>query len=214
LVEDELMHLILVNDGSDDGTAALLDELADSHPRIESMHLDENKGKAEAVRLGMIRALDNSCELTGYIDADLATPPEEVLRLVGVLRDSLGVDAVIGSRIAFMGADIDRRPTRHYLGRVFATFASLALERSIYDTQCGAKFFRRSDALSACLEEPFASKWAFDVELLGRLFRRSASIREEPLRRWVHVDGSKLGPGSMVKAGFDLLRIGWRLRRE
>ena len=70
-----------------------------------------------------------------------------------------------------MGTDIRRSAVRHYTGRLFATAGSLVLGVPVYDTQCGAKAFRVTDALRAALAEPFVSRWAFDVEVLGRLLR-------------------------------------------
>jgi dolichyl-phosphate beta-glucosyltransferase len=90
----------------------------------------------------------------------------------------------------------------------------------VYDTQCGAKFFRATPALSRALDRPFRSRWAFDVELLGRLLSGGAeALREDdllevPLRRWTHVGGSKLRPLAMLRAGADLAVIALDLARE
>jgi dolichyl-phosphate beta-glucosyltransferase len=105
---------------------------------------------------------------------------------------------------------------------MFATCASLSLGLAVYDTQCGAKLFRRSEALTAALAEPFGSRWAFDVELLGRLVRPGGGvagvpidrIREEPLAAWSDMPGSKLGVAAALQAGLELARIGWALRRR
>jgi glycosyltransferase involved in cell wall biosynthesis len=205
------IELLFVNDGSTDATGEILDAFA-QRDGFHVLHLDRNVGKAEAVRQGMLASIDKA-DLVGYIDADLATPPEEVTRLVEMAH--AGSDGVlIGARIAFRGTDIERKPSRHYLGRVFATVASLALAESIYDTQCGAKFFKVNDSLHEALADKFSSRWAFDVELLGRLLARGEAVQEVPLKRWVHIPGSKLKPLGMVKAGLDLFRIGWRLRRD
>jgi dolichyl-phosphate beta-glucosyltransferase len=208
------LDLILVDDGSSDGTGPLLDQLAAvSADRVRALRLGRNRGKAEAVRQGMLAALDRS-DVVGYADADFATPAEELVRLAGLLADS-DSDAVIGSRVAMLGATIERSPLRHYLGRVFATGASLSLGRPVYDTQCGAKLFRVTPGLRSAVERPFRSRWAFDVELLGRLWGADPAARvvEVPLRRWADVGRSKVKPSAMLRTGLELVLIARDLRR-
>jgi dolichyl-phosphate beta-glucosyltransferase len=223
LLEGPGVGLLLVDDGSSDKTAERLRALQDRSPdRIEVLCLPANRGKAEAVRAGLQRAIASGAALAGFADADLSTPPQEILRLVEVIRAAPEVNAVLGSRVAVLGADIRRKHARHYLGRVFATFASVILRAPVYDTQCGAKIFRSTPDLEDALAQPFRSRWAFDVELLGRLMvragdYRSAGIIEVPLRRWEDVGGSKMRPTHMAKAGLDLASIALelsRLRRE
>lgn len=209
------LTLIFVNDGSTDDTATALDAMAASHDRVRVLHLAQNSGKAEAVRRGLNAALDDGAAIVGYLDADLATPAEEMVRLLDIL-DETGADSVIGARVALLGRDIQRKASRHYLGRIFATGASLVLGVGIYDTQCGAKLFRRSPALELALAEPFCSRWAFDVELLGRLLGQNGvapRIVEVPLRAWRDVAGSTLKLPQMVRAGLEVGRIGLELRR-
>ena len=209
------VRLLLVDDGSKDGTRGRLNELAAIAPdSIGVLGLDVNVGKGEAVRRGLIAALAQGAEVVGYADADLATPAHELLRL----RDELvrrGLCVVTGARVKLVGVDIDRKAMRHYLGRVFATCAALVLRTPYYDTQCGAKLFRASPLLERALEATFRSRWAFDVELLGRLLAgvggepglERCSLRELPLETWVDVGESKLRPGGMVRAGLELARI-------
>jgi hypothetical protein len=143
-----------------------------------------------------------------------------MLRLLDVTLT--GPAVVLGSRVALLGADIHRTASRHYLGRVFASVASLVLDARVYDTQCGAKLFRRSPALEAALAVPFLSRWAFDVELLGRLLAgapgvpgvATSEVVEVPLRTWRDVPGSKLAPSAMVGALADLARIRRDLARR
>ncbi len=206
LLEEPGLSLLFVDDGSRDATLDMLQEFAASTDNVDVLPLTPNRGKAEAVRQGLLRALEGEARVVGFIDADMATPGEEVVRLTHRAHAE-GADAIIGSRIAYMGTDIDRSMGRHLLGRVFATAASLALDAKVYDTQCGAKFFRASELLSRVVAEPFHSRWAFDVELLGRLLAEEAEIIEVPLRQWVDVPGSKIGFKSMVKAGLDLVQI-------
>jgi dolichyl-phosphate beta-glucosyltransferase len=219
ILRDPDVNLLLVDDGSSDDTEARLRSLQHRAPdRIEVLALPANWGKAEAVRAGMQHAVASGAEYVGFADADLATPPEEILRLVTTLRAAPEVNAVLGSRVAVLGADIDRTRMRYYLGRVFAAFASMIVRAPVYDTQCGAKVFRRTVALENAIARPFRSRWAFDIELLGRLIvhagdYRGAGIIEIPLRRWEDVSGSKLRPTHMLKACLDLAGIAVELSR-
>jgi glycosyltransferase involved in cell wall biosynthesis len=211
------LRLLFVDDGSSDGTPARLADLrARADGAIDVLTLARNEGKAEAVRRGLLRALELGAPLVGYADADLSTPPEELLRLLAEARRT-GLAAVLGSRVALLGTDIRRSALRHYLGRVFATFASLVLRLRVYDTQCGAKLFRASPPLRAALQDPFRSRWAFDVEILGRLLAaglREADFIEIPLQKWADVGGSKLTLVQMLRAALDLWRIGRDLARR
>jgi glycosyltransferase involved in cell wall biosynthesis len=213
--------LVLVDDGSSDETLAVLRALGKrAGASTEIVALPKNRGKAEAVRQGLRRALDGQAEIVGYIDADLATPPGELARLAALVRNG-HYDLLMGSRVQLLGRTIERSHLRHYLGRVFATAASLSLRLPVYDTQCGAKLFRRTPALSAALAQPFISRWAFDVELIARLLHPPTGmdpiavehIREEPLLAWADVPGSKLKTVAALRSGIDLLRLGLRFRR-
>ena len=206
----------LVDDGSTDGTAAVLAALVAADPATFAVTtLATNRGKAEAVRVGLLAALDAGAGIVGYYDADLATPPSEMARLVDVLRGDPTLQVVLGSRVALLGTAIDRSPPRHYVGRLFATASSLILDMTVYDTQCGAKVLRAGPTLRAALKAPFHSRWAFDVELLGRLHRGvggaaglpATAFREEPLAAWHDRRGSKLGPVAALRAAWDLVAV-------
>jgi dolichyl-phosphate beta-glucosyltransferase len=203
------LRLLFVDDGSADGTAELLEGLrARSGGAVEVLRLAANGGKAEAVRRGLLAALDGGASVTGYADADLATPPAELVRMVDDMA-AAPVAVLLASRIRLLGSRVERRAARHYLGRVFATMASLALGIPVYDTQCGAKLFRASPLLRAALAVPFRSRWGFDVELLERLLVGAGGLaplgerdlRELPLREWRDVGGSKLRFSAMLRAG-------------
>jgi glycosyltransferase involved in cell wall biosynthesis len=212
--DDPRVHLTFVDDGSRDATASVLARYCDSSGgRADLLRMPENGGKGEAVRAGMRGALDRGARIVGYTDADLATPAEEMLRMLELIRAS-DADAMIGARVALLGRDIERSAVRHYLGRVFATGVSLVLRERIYDTQCGAKLFRASGVLRDALADPFVSRWAFDVELLGRLMIEGANVVEVPLERWIDVPGSKLRPTAMFRAAADLVRIERDLERR
>jgi len=222
LAQDPSVELVLVDDGSRDRTAALLGELAaDAGGRIHVLLLEKNGGKGEAVRRGLRRAIERGNRLVGFTDADFSTRPVELLELLTELEARADLDVLIASRVAMVGRKVERRAVRHYLGRIFATVAANILRTPFYDTQCGAKLFRVTPMLESSLAHPFVSRWAFDVELLGRLLIGTrevpavplAQMREVPLEEWVHVGGSKVTSSAMVKTLADLALIEMELTR-
>jgi len=216
------VHVLFVNDGSTDATRSVLDELETSADDVSVVHLPRNVGKGEAVRAGLLAGIERGATIVGYLDADLATPAGEYVDLVDHLRNSSDYQVVLGSRVALLGRHIERRMWRHYTGRVFATFASMVLRLSVYDTQCGAKTFQVSQQLRDALADPFNSRWAFDVELLGRLVRGSkrtsgvpiGAFLEVPLNEWRDQPGGKLNICASLKATTDLPKIAWKIRRR
>jgi glycosyltransferase involved in cell wall biosynthesis len=207
------VRLLLVDDGSTDGTRALLRRLGSTHANVSVLGLDHNVGKGEAVRAGLLSARRNETGWVGYVDADFAAPPSEIVRLARIADRSEACDVVMGARVAMLGRDIARSPFRHYSGRVFATLASTALDLRAYDTQCGVKFFRVGPTLDRALAQPFRSSWAFDVELLARLLRSGCpptAIREEPLEVWHDIAGSRRSVSASIRATASL----WSIRRD
>ncbi len=219
LLSDPRLGVVLVDDGSRDGTLALLQRLAAEHPGlIDVVALPENRGKGEAVRVGLRHALDRGADVVGYLDADFATPPAELFRVVDAIFEAPAVVA-LGSRVRLLGRQIERSPWRHYLGRVFATLSSLALRLDVYDTQCGAKAFSRHPALLRAVAHPFQSRWAFDLELIQRLLcdphdpLAPSDFVEVPLQKWHDAPGSKLRPSGMTRALWDLALVAHRRAR-
>jgi dolichyl-phosphate beta-glucosyltransferase len=214
------IRFFLVNDGSTDETLEILRGLERRAPESFRV-LDEprNRGKAEAVRRGMNAAFEEGVDYAGYWDADLATPLEEIPRFIEILETRPELEVLLGSRVQLLGRSIERNPWRHYLGRVFATAASLTLRLAVYDTQCGAKLFRVTEETAELFGEPFCTNWIFDVELIARFVlacrgsQRPAperAIREVPLEEWRDVSGSKVGPLDFVRG----IRELWRVRRR
>ncbi len=240
------VRFLFVNDGSTDDTLDVLQRLESRNPdQIEVLNLPRNRGKAEAVRQGMLAAMtirqppDTSTSAasrptaiepvatagvdgpvplpryTGFWDADLATPLEEIPRFIRLLDERPDIDMVFGSRVQLLGRTIVRKTHRHYFGRVLATAVANTLGMPIYDSQCGAKLFRVTPALRHALSRPFFSGWVFDVELLARLKRDYAAagralqdaIYELPLNRWEDVHGSKTRPRDAVVALYNLAKI-------
>ena len=156
-----------VNDGSTDGTLRVLHALRDSDPaRFSVVNLERNSGKAEAVRRGILSVSERKADVTGFWDADLATPLSELPGFMEILETRPEIAMVFGARVRLLGRDISRNPARHYLGRIGATLISSTLGLAVYDTQCGAKVFRIDDALTQVFSRPFLSRWIFDVEVI------------------------------------------------
>lgn len=210
------VEFLFVNDGSRDGTLRVLESLRDADPsRFSVLNLEKNSGKAEAVRRGILAAMDRSPALTGFWDADLATPLGEIPLFLEIFESRPEIEMVFAARVRLLGRNISRRARRHYVGRAGATLISQTLGLAVYDTQCGAKLFRVSDAMREIFARPFLSRWIFDVEIIARLVQQrgrdgaARAIYELPIREWHDVKGSKVRGTDFLRALRDL----WRIRR-
>ena len=207
---------IFVNDGSTDNTLEMLKSInrmfADQSLCISQ---EKNSGKAEAVRQGFLKAIETGFDYIGYWDADLSAPLNLLNRLTDRFK-SENVTIVMGSRVRLLGRNIMRNAIRHYLGRVFATFASLVLDLLVYDTQCGAKVFKNNQELRMVFSQPFTVSWIFDVEILARLkllgkLRGRSSLKdsafEYPLEQWTDIKGSNVNPFDYFIGFIELFKI-------
>lgn len=225
------LHLILVNDGSKDNTHEVLVNFhqglsPDIKNRCTVISYVQNKGKSGAIQTGLKSTLPNhhidssligageipqkTFTYFGFWDADLATSFDE-LPWFFHFTENQEYSMMMGSRIARLGAEINRTLFRHYSGRLFATFISQGLGWKVHDTQCGAKLFTAQVA-ELIIEKPFITTWLFDVEILLRMRNNMGStikksIIEIPLRSWVDVKGSKIGLKDFVKVPFQIWKV-------
>jgi glycosyltransferase involved in cell wall biosynthesis len=215
--ENSSVKLLFVNDGSRDNTLAVLEAFRSQFPdRVSVYDQQPNRGKAEAVRNGMLQVIaSGQAQITGFWDADLATPLAQITDFLHLLATRPQVNMVFGARVRLLGRAIHRQQLRHYLGRCFATVVSILLRMPIYDTQCGAKLFRITPELSKVLAEPFHSRWIFDVEILARFIQLhkgdarpvANEIYEYPLPEWTDVAGSKVSSLDFFRAFGELATI-------
>ena len=217
------IRFLFVDDGSTDGTGALLRSMRDGDAdAFDVVTLPRNMGKSEAVRRGFLEAFESAPDYVAFWDADLATPLDAIADFIELLDRRPHLEAVIGSRVNLLGRSVKRNLARHYLGRVFATAAAAALRLAVYDTQCGAKMFRVNEDNAELFQEPFIAGWIFDVEILARMLRArrgtdrppvSAVLYEQPLTVWHDVKGSKVRLGAAVTVAVDLARIWFKYVR-
>jgi dolichyl-phosphate beta-glucosyltransferase len=213
------VRLLMVNDGSTDETLVRLRAMAATRPgRIAVHDLPQNAGKAEAVRAGLQRAVAEGAELTGYWDADLATPLELVEDFLRIADRHAETEVIFGSRRAMLGHRVRRSAGRRAVSRLCAGLARLAIGLPVADTQCGAKILRVTPALASAVAQPFTAVWLFDVELFARIARSGSRadaahrFYELPLSEWTEVPGSKVTARAILRSGFRMLRLIAELR--
>jgi dolichyl-phosphate beta-glucosyltransferase len=201
-------NFLLVDDGSSDNTIAVLEEFQSKCSSLEILKLDKNVGKAEAIRSAVLSI--SNADFISYYDADLATPFSELDTLIQFSVQHPNYKMVMGARIKLIGNGVKRSLKRHYFGRIFATIVSqFVLKVAVYDTQCGAKVIDFQTA-KQIFEQPFISKWLFDVELLKRLQKihnLKEVVKEIPLEKWEEIGNSKIKISDFLRIPFQLFQI-------
>lgn len=206
-------HLCFVNDGSTDDTMEVLNALRKGREHYVSIYnCPKNVGKAEAVRQGLLyMAQFEDLDYVGFLDADLSTDFRDFDDLVKTIETS-DFQIVNGSRISRMGADITKESARKIISMTINLIITGILGMPFRDTQCGAKIMRK-DLIPVAFSTPFLTKWLFDVEIFMRMKdhfgikKAKQVICEQPLKRWIHADGSKLSMRDSLKIGFQLIKI-------
>jgi len=202
------IRVLVVDDGSTDGTAALVRARPEaataegaSHPPLALLSAPHG-GKGAAVRTGMLAA---DTDLVLFADADMATPPDQVPLLVAALADH---DLALGSRIQPDGSDMraSQPSYRRLLGKAFHLLASVWAVGPVEDTQCGFKGFTREVAHDLFARQLLTSI-VFDVEVIYLARRRGYRIAVVPIR-WSDKRGSRMHPRSKLA-----LRVAWDLLR-
>jgi dolichyl-phosphate beta-glucosyltransferase len=176
----------VVSDGSTDGTNDLVAEFVASHPRFFFKAYEPNRGKGYAVRTGMLEAQG---ERLLFADADMATPIEEVEKLLAAMDD--GAQVAIGSRPLRESNLVIRQPFyREWLGRMFNKVVQALAVKGIQDTQCGFKLFS-GEAAQKVFRRCRLDGFSFDFEALLVARDLGYKIAEVPIR-WSHQEGSKV----------------------
>jgi dolichyl-phosphate beta-glucosyltransferase len=199
------MEILVVDDGSKDGTLRLVEEWQQRLPTLRASKNPRNMGKGATIRRGMLEATG---QWRLFADADNSTPFEQVDNLLRVAQES-GASVVVGSR-ACKGARLDRRQPwrREMMGRVFNLLVQAIALPGIKDTQCGFKLFS-AEAAEAIFPRLTRQGFSFDVEALYLARRLGFGVEEAPAR-WLDDAHSKVNPVTdSFKMFLDLLRIRW-----
>jgi len=206
--------LCLVNDGSKDRTLAVLRGLqVESPSNVTVFDMPQNGGKSEAVRQGMLFVYKNyPAKLVGFLDADLATLPEEWLQMAKYKESYPKFGAIVGSRIPRLGADINRDDSRSFVSKMVKSLIKKILKANFQDTQCGAKIFQRS-LIPFLFQKQFNTPWLFDVEIFLRLQEKfgkttlQKGVLEYPLMHWTEIGDSKLKLKDTIRIPFQLMTL-------
>ncbi|MDO5986687.1 response regulator [Flavivirga amylovorans] len=198
-------HLCFVNDGSTDNTLEVLNNLCKNREaNISVFNCEKNGGKGEAVRQGVLHlAKDPQLDYIGYLDADLSTDFRDFDDLVKTIETS-DFKIISGSRMSRMGANITKESARKIISKTINLIIRTILGMPFNDTQCGAKIMDK-DITKHMFKDKFITRWLFDVEIFIRMRKHYGKkkaisyICEQPLKRWIHADGSKLSMKDSIK---------------
>lgn len=197
-------EVIVVNDGSRDNTAEIVQDYAARHSLLRLLENPGNRGKGYSVRNGMLHA---SGDLLLFSDADLSSPIEESSKLFQAISE--GADVVIGSRWLNAELQTERQPLhRQLFGRVFNVLLRLVLGLKFKDTQCGFKAFTR-EAAQIIFPLQKIERWGFDPEIIFLAQKKGLAIAEVPVR-WAHEAGGSIHPlRDGLRMFADVLKIRW-----
>jgi len=197
-------EILVVDDGSKDGTVAVVSEFALRHPCVRLLGNPGNRGKGFSVRHGMLEAKG---DWALFSDADLSSPIEEMEKLFAAAeRNSAPV--AIGSRALDRSlVGIHQPMFREYAGRFFNLVLRAITGLKFRDTQCGFKLFQR-EAARAIFSRQRLERFGFDAEVLYIAGLLGYAAVEVPVR-WNDVEGSKVGTLQGLNGFLDLARIRW-----
>jgi dolichol-phosphate mannosyltransferase len=207
----ENYRLLIVDDGSPDGTGIVADALAVKHPtRIEVMHRPGKRGLGPAYIAGFRRALEMTPDLVAQMDADLSHDPHALPQLVAAARDA---DLVIGSRYVPGGGTTGWPLWRRVLSRLGGSYARAVLGAPVADLTGGYKVWRRASLESIGLERMRSDGYAFTIETTWRALRRGARVVEVPILFADRVAGaSKLSRRIVLEAAVIVWTLRWEAR--
>lgn len=203
-------RVLVIDDGSPDGTGELADRLAGSDPRIEVMHRVSKEGLGEAYRAGMRWILEQpGCDAIVQMDCDFSHAPDEVSALLRGLAG--GADLVLGSRYVRGGSTPGWSARRRFVSRGGSLFARTVLGLAYRDLTGGFKAWRRDLLASLGPDGSYANGYGFQIEMTWRAHQSGARISEVPITFRERIAGSsKMSGGIVGEAALMVLRLRFR----
>jgi glycosyltransferase involved in cell wall biosynthesis len=195
-------EVIVVDDGSRDGTVALVEQYGHRDARVRLVKNPGNRGKGFAVRNGMLSAAG---EWVLFSDADLSAPIEEVAKLLAAAQREKAVIAIGSRALNRQLVSVHQSAFREWSGRFFNLVMRLATGLPFRDTQCGFKLYSR-EAARIVFPRQQLDGFSFDVEDLMIARVQGLKAIEVPVR-WANVEGTKVSMTSGLKSFADLLTM-------
>ena len=201
-------EIIIVEDGSNDGTYEISSKLEEKTPNIRLLHSDIRCGKGFALKKGIKAAKG---DVIGFIDADLSTDMSYMPELIDAIRVE-GYDISIGSRLKYT-SKTERSKKRSIASTIYNLSVRWILGSRFYDHQCGFKAFKRS-SIYEIIDQIKDEQWFWDTEMLIKAQRNGYKIKEIPVR-WSDADATSLNffKDGLVM-GLKILRLRWDLTKN
>lgn len=206
------VHVLVVDDGSPDGTGKIADELAAGDPAVTVLHRTEKAGLGAAYLHGFAVALEAGYDVIGEMDADGSHQPEQLQRLLDALPEA---DLVIGSRWVKGGSIVNWPRSRELLSRGGNLYVRLLLGSSIRDATAGYRLFRRTALEAIDLDSVESAGYVFQTDLAWRASRAGLRVVEVPIEFVERVRGDSKMSGDVATESLKrITRWGLRERRE
>ena len=172
------LDLLVVDDGSPDGTGRIADELAAADPHVKVVHRTKKSGLGAAYRAGFRVALDAGYDVIGEMDADGSHQPEQLHRLLEALRSA---DLVIGSRWVPGGSIVNWPKSREALSRGGNIYVRLLLGIDVHDATAGFRLFRRATLEKIDIDSVHSTGYVFQTDMAYRTLQAGLKIVEVPI---------------------------------
>lgn len=203
-------RMLVVDDGSPDGTGAIVEEIATDDPLVDVLHRTKKEGLGPAYAAGFDRAIADGAEVVVEMDADFSHNPNDLPRLVQAIED--GADLAIGSRYVPGGSTPDWPIHRRWLSRGGNLYVRLMLGMGVHDATAGFRAFRTEALRRIGYADAQASGYAFQVEMAWKADRGGLRIAEVPVVFRDRAHGTSKMSGDIVKEAM-LLVTRWGIAR-